>query len=163
MAITISDRALVPHETRFPVYRAAIPVSGKFKVLHGFNGLLAVFFHFGRIFTCHRQAKTALFGAPRFRAPATPPLRGAVSCFATPTIALRVDKSQAVIFNISCLFSFSKKHRYCLIFISCFSARNDIPVSSASEKFPQPHAALNLFAQARPFYASSAADTTCAA
>jgi hypothetical protein len=30
---------------------AAIPVSGKFNVLHGFNGVLAVFFHFGRIFT----------------------------------------------------------------------------------------------------------------
>jgi hypothetical protein len=42
-------------------------------------------------------------------------------------------------------------------------ARNDIPVSLALEKFPQTHAVLNRFVQARPFYTSSAADTTCVA
>jgi hypothetical protein len=58
----------------------AIPISGKFKVLHGFDSVLAALFscraHFHPPQARLRQAKTALFGATRFRAPATLPLRG---------------------------------------------------------------------------------------
>jgi hypothetical protein len=32
-------------------YTAAIPVSGKFKVLHDFNGVSSMLFNFGSIFT----------------------------------------------------------------------------------------------------------------
>jgi hypothetical protein len=42
-------------------------------------------------------------------------------------------------------------------------SRNDIPVSLASEKFPQTPAVVILFVQAQPSYTSTAAHTTCAA
>jgi hypothetical protein len=73
----------------------AILILEKFKILHGFNIVLAMLFSLWAHFHLRQmpQAKTALFGAPRFRAPATPPPRGAVSCFATPTIACASAKS----------------------------------------------------------------------
>jgi hypothetical protein len=44
---------------------------GKFKVLHDFNGVLARFFHFGRIFTPLKRRKNRAF-----RSNSSPPLRG---------------------------------------------------------------------------------------
>jgi hypothetical protein len=69
----------------------AILISGKFKVLHGFEIVSAVFFHFGRIFTPLKRRKNRAFrGCALSRSGHIAPAGGAVSCFATPTIACAI-------------------------------------------------------------------------
>jgi hypothetical protein len=129
-------------------------------------------------------AKTALFGAARFRAPATPPPAGAPCLASQPLQSLaRLNAHRALsflslreaqtpdmvvkqlfsIFHASFLFLKNSGTASSSSHVFPPPARNDIPVSSAFEKFPQTHAALNRFVQARPFYTSTAAHTTCAA
>jgi hypothetical protein len=77
---------------------------------------------FGRIFTCHRQAKTALFGATRFRASATPPPQGAACLASQPLQSLARQNSSGNCFVIQSLASMIKVTQFFQHFMTfCFS------------------------------------------
>jgi hypothetical protein len=85
------------------IKKSTIPFSGKFKVLHGFNGVLAVFFSFWAHFYAALAAQKPRFSGLRCRSGHTAPT-GRRVCFA-PLQSLARPKSVCLI-NVGRFFIF---------------------------------------------------------
>jgi hypothetical protein len=102
---TVSSQArnLCGNNSKALSIRAAVPVSGKFKILHGFNVVLTTLFHFGRIFTRRRRAcvrrKPRFSGLRAFALRPHRPRRGRRVLLRNPYNRLRANQKRKNVFD----------------------------------------------------------------